>query len=57
MGIIATYTEQGRDGGTWYVAAYPLGGTRYYRTEEARAVAVDAYAAAIMATGGRVVVT
>jgi len=57
VGIIATYTEQGRDGGTWYVAAYPLGGTRYYRTEEARAVAVDAYAAAIMATGGRVVVT
>lgn len=56
MGIIRTYTHLGEAGGTWYVAAYPLGATRYYRTEEARAVAIDGYVAAIRATGGSVVV-
>ncbi len=54
MGIVWTFTTRGEDGGTWCCAAYPLGATRYYRTEDARSSAVDAYADAIRATGGRV---
>ena len=52
MGIISIYESLGEDGGTWYVASYPLGATRYYRTEEARAEAVKRYADAIRETGG-----
>ncbi len=52
MGVIDCYEIAGTDGGVWYCATYPLGATRYYRTAEARRVAVDAYAAAIRATGG-----
>ncbi len=52
MGTIYQYEHPGEDGGRWYVAAYPLGATRYYRTEDARTSAVGAYVAAIRATGG-----
>jgi hypothetical protein len=47
MGIIWTYEHPGEDGGTWYVAAYPLGATRYYRTPTAREDATSAYKRAI----------
>jgi hypothetical protein len=52
MGIVDLFEVQGQDGGVWYCAAYPLGATRYYRTEQARKDAVDAYCMAIRATGG-----
>lgn len=56
MGTIWQYDHPGEDGGTWYVASYPLGATRYYRTPQARADAVHAYADAIRKTGGHVMI-
>jgi hypothetical protein len=52
MGTIYYFTEAGRAGGTWYGAQYPLGATRYYRTEATRDAAVKGYIAAIEATSG-----
>lgn len=50
------YEHPGEDGGIWYAASYPLGATRYYRTREARATAVEAYANAIRKTGGHLII-
>ena len=52
MGIIWLYNHPGLDGGTWYAAAYPLGATRYYRSADARADAIEGYVRAIENTGG-----
>lgn len=52
MGIVHLFEHPGEEGGTWYAATYPLGATRYYRTEEARTTAVNAYVQAIRDTGG-----
>ena len=52
MGTIYLFEHPGQGGGTWYAAEYPLGATRYYRTEKAREDAVSAYVKAIDDAGG-----
>ena len=52
MGYLYLFEHPGEDGGTWYGAQYPLGATHYYRTEQARTLAVDRYRRAIEVTSG-----